>query len=443
MTRESKKQELISLIDELELDFIHLQFTDITGHFKDVTILPHQLKKALDGQVMFDGSSIDGFVRVEESDMYLIPDLDTFCLFPWSSTHKEGRLICDIANSDGSPFDGCPRQILKQTAAKAKRLGYTLNVGPEIEFFLFQVDHNGNPTLVTQDDAGYFDMAPVDLGHDARIDIIKALTKMNFKIEASHHEVAPGQHEIDFEYEDAVSIADKIMTFKMVVKLIAQRHGLHATFMPKPKFGISGSGMHLNLSLADEIGRNAFFDPDAPYAMSEIAMQFMAGLMAHAKAFTLLTNPIVNSYKRFSKGFEAPIHIAWSRSNRSPLIRIPAKRGVATRLELRNPDPSANPYLALAGTLAAGMDGIAQKLTPPSEISGNLFEFTQSELDDMDIDYLPRTLREAIKALSNSPLMRSVLGEHTYRMITRAAQIEWESYSQQISDWEIKRYLNR
>lgn len=441
MTLSQKKQELIQLIDELELDFIHLQFTDITGHFKDVTILPHQLKKALDGEIMFDGSSIDGFVRVEESDMYLVPDLNTFSIFPWSSTHKEGRLICDIANSDGSPFEGCPRHILKQAVAKAERLGYTYNVGPELEFFLFQADEHGNPTLVTQDDAGYFDMAPVDQGNSARIDIVKALSKMNFKIEASHHEVAPGQHEIDFEYDDALSTADKIMTFKMVVKLIAQRHGLHATFMPKPKEGISGSGMHLNLSLADLEGQNAFYDPEEPYALSKAAMQFMAGLMQHAKAYTLLTNPTVNSYKRFAKGFEAPIHIAWSRSNRSPLIRIPAKRGASTRLELRNPDPSANPYLALAGTLVAGLDGIAQSMVPPSEISGNLFEFSQLDLDDQQIEYLPGTLHQAVKQLSDSALMRSALGEHTYRMILRAARFEWEAYSQQISQWELSRYL--
>jgi len=350
---ELSKTEIISQAKELGVEFIDLQFTDIFGVMKNVSITIEQLEKALDNEIMFDGSSIDGFVRIEESDMYLRPDLSTFMVLPWSDYPKEARLICDVFTPTGEPFDGCPREVLKKTIAEAKELGFTFNVGPECEFFLFHTDEKGDPSLETHDNAGYFDMAPVDLGGDARKDMTLILKKMGFEIEASHHEVAPGQHEIDFKYEDALTTADNIMTFKMAVRIIAQRHGLHATFMPKPKFGINGSGMHINMSLATLEGENAFFDETDDMKLSDTAYSFLGGIIEHAKGMAALTNPTVNSYKRLVPGYEAPVLIAWSASNRSPLIRIPAKRGNSTRIELRNPDPSANPYLALASILKA------------------------------------------------------------------------------------------
>jgi len=379
------KEEVKNLVEELGVKFIRLQFTDILGVLKNVAITTEQLDKALNGELMFDGSSIEGFVRIEESDMYLKPDLSTFVVFPWRP--KDGavaRLICDIYNPDQTPFMGDPRYALKRVIEEAREMGYSMNVGPEAEFFLFHLDAEGRPTTVTHDRASYFDLSPVDLGEDARRDIILTLEKMGFEIEASHHEVAPGQHEILFKYSDALDIADKIVTFKFVVRTIARRHGLHATFMPKPIFGVNGSGMHLHMSLEKD-GKNAFYDPEAPDQLSEVALFFIGGILHHARAITAITNPTVNSYKRLVPGHEAPVNIAWAFRNRSPLIRIPAKRGESTRIELRSPDPSCNPYLALAVCLKAGLDGIKKKISPPPPLQQNIYHLSQEELRRLGI----------------------------------------------------------
>lgn len=438
-----EKQELMDLIETLDVELIHLQFTDIIGIPKNVSIMTHQLEKVLENGITFDGSSIDGFVRVEESDMYLRPDISTFTVFPWTSSPKEARLICDVYNMDGTPFEGCPRYILRQAVKDAQELGYTMNVGPECEFFLFHTDSNGVPSLEVHDQASYFDLAPMDMGGNARNDISLTLKQMGFKIEASHHEVAPGQHEIDFEYADALKTADNIMTFKMVVRIIAQRHGLHATFMPKPHIGISGSGMHLNISLSNPDGTNAFYDPESELKISSTAFNFLGGLLTHAKAFTALTNPTVNSYKRLVPGYEAPILIAWSLSNRSPLIRVPSGRGNSTRLELRSPDPSANPYLALAATLKAGLDGIKNKIEPPAEISNNLYEYSDQDIEAQNIERLPSNLFEALKAFSESELMKEAIGDHAFKRYKEAVMYEWTEYSKYVSQWELDRYLRK
>lgn len=437
------KEELLAKVEELDIEFIHLQFTDIMGIMMSVSITAEQLPKALDNQIMFDGSSIDGFVRIEESDMYLVPDLSTFTVFPWASFHKEARLICDIYNVDGTPFEGSPRNTLKKMQKEAEAMGYKLMVGPECEFFLFNTDEKGNPSLETHDDAGYFDLAPVDLGGNARNEMTIALKEMGFNIEASHHEGAPGQHEIDFEYDDALNTADNIMTFKMVVRIIAQRNGLHATFMPKPKYGINGSGMHINMSLSSLEGNNVFYCEDNDLKLSDTALYFLGGLMKHAKAYTALTNPTVNSYKRLVPGYEAPILIAWSASNRSPLIRIPAERGDGTRIELRSPDPSANPYLALAATLKAGLDGITNKIKPPRQVIGNVYELDNEEIEERGIEKLPGNLYQAVLELSKNEVIKSSLGEHVYKKFVNAALYEWKEYSKYISQWELDRYLKK
>ncbi|AKN34154.1 glutamine synthetase [Clostridium carboxidivorans P7] len=443
LNKQSEREELLRKVEELDVKFIHLQFTDIMGAMKNVSITSDQLEKALNDKVMFDGSSIDGFVRIEESDMYLSPDLSTFTVFPWTNIHKEARLICDIYNIDGTPFEGCPRNVLKKLIREAKDMGYKMQVGPECEFFLFHTDEKGNPSLETHDDAGYFDLAPIDLGGNARNEITMALQEMGFKIETSHHEVAPGQHEIDFKYDDALVTADNIMTFKMVVRIIAQRHGLHATFMPKPKYGISGSGMHLNMSLSTLDSKNAFYDEKNKLELSNSAYYFLGGLMKHAKAFTALTNPTVNSYKRLVPGYEAPVIIAWSASNRSPLIRIPAERGEGTRIELRSPDPCANPYLALAATLKSGLDGIKNKIEPPEQVTSNAYEMENEEIKERGIELLPTDLHEAIKALSKDEVIKSSLGQYAYKRFAEAALYEWNEYSKYVSQWELDRYLRK
>lgn len=443
MNYQDIKEELLNKVDELDIEFIHLQFTDIMGIMKDVTIPAEQLVKALENRIMFDGSAIDGFVRIEESDMYLIPDLSTFAVFPWTNFHKEARLICDVYNIDGTPFEGSPRYTLKKMLKEAEAMGYKLMVGPECEFFLFNTDEKGNPSLETHDDASYFDLAPVDLGGNARNQMAMYLKEMGFNIETSHHEGAPGQHEIDFEYDDALKTADKIMTFKMVVRIIAQRNGLHATFMPKPKFGVNGSGMHLNLSLSDLDDNNVFYSEEDRFNLSETAYYFLGGLMKHAKSYTALTNPTINSYKRLVPGYEAPVVIAWSASNRSPLIRIPAERGAGTRIELRSPDPSANPYLALAATLKAGLDGIVNKIQPPPQVSGNVYELDEKEMMEKGMEELPINLYQAIQELSKDEVIRASLGEHVYRKFVDAALYEWKEYSKYVSQWELDRYLRK
>jgi len=437
------KEDVLKEAKERDVKFIRLQFTDILGVLKNVAIPVGQLEKALDGELIFDGSSIDGFVRIEESDMYLRPDPDTFTILPWRP--HEGavaRMICDIYNPDGTPFAGDPRYVLKRAIAAAKEKGYTMNVGPEAEFFLFHTDKEGRPTLETHDRAGYFDLTPMDMGEDARREMVLTLEGMGFEVEASHHEVAPGQHEIDFKYADALTTADSLVTFKFVVRTIAQSCGLHATFMPKPVFGINGSGMHCNQSLF--VGeKNIFFDPEGKLELSEDAYHYLAGLLYHAKAMSAVTNPTVNSYKRLVAGFEAPVYIAWSTRNRSPLIRVPAKRGLSTRLELRNPDPSANPYLAFALMLTAGLDGIQRKLTPPAPLDCNIYALSEAELRQKNIECLPETLKEALSFLAEDEILIQALGEHVYQRFREAKLLEWENYRQQVTAWELEEYLTK
>ncbi|MEW6662719.1 MAG: type I glutamate--ammonia ligase [Bacillota bacterium] len=431
-----------ALAKEYNVKFVRLQFTDIFGVLKNVAITVDQLDKALANELMFDGSSIEGFVRIEESDMYLRPDPSTFVIFPWKAKENGvvARLMCDVYNPDGTPFAGCPRCTLQKVLAQASEMGYTMNVGPEAEFFLFHTDSEGKPTTITHDRAGYFDMTPVDLGENARRDMVLTLDDMGFEVEASHHEVAPGQHEIDFKYSDALDIADKIVTFKFVVRTIAQRHGLHATFMPKPVFGIPGSGMHLNMSLVKD-RKNAFFDPDTSDQLSQVCRYFIGGLMKHARSLSAITNPTVNSYKRLVSGFEAPVYIAWSARNRSPLIRIPAKRGASTRIELRSPDPSCNPYFALAACLAAGLDGIKNSIEPPPPCDRNIYELSAEERKELGIDLLPSSLQEALEELSKDEVLKAALGEHIYHRFMDAKMIEWDRYRMQVHPWELQEYL--
>ena len=436
------KEDIIRMVREENVEFIRLQFTDIFGMLKNVAITSGNLEIVIDNLCMFDGSSIEGFVRIEESDMYLWPDIDSFVILPWNSQiGKTARLICDVYTADGMPFEGDPRYVLKRALNKAAQMGYdTFNVGPECEFFLFLVDGEGNPTTITHDKAGYFDLGPVDLGENARRDMCLTLEDMGFEVEQSHHEEAPGQHEIDFKYTDALNAADAIQTFKLVVKTIARRHGLHATFMPNPIHGIAGSGMHVNTSLFRK-GKNVFYDENGPLQLSQEAYWFMGGLMKNIRSITALTNPLVNSYKRLIPGFEAPVYIAWSARNRSPLIRVPTARGTATRLELRCPDPSCNPYLALAAILYAGLDGIENKIQPPEPVNRNLFDMSNEDRCAGHIGVLPGSLEEAICEMSQSEFARELLGDHIFNKYIEAKQKECEGYKTQISKWEIDAYL--
>lgn len=435
------KEDIIRLADENDVEFIRMQFTDIFGQMKNVAITRAQLEKALNNQSMIDGSSIEGFTRIHESDQYLHPDLDTFVILPWRPQHERvARLICDVYNPDGTPFVGDPRHVLKNVLDKAAKLGYTFNVGPECEFFLFDTDEHGRPTTQTSDEAGYFDLGPLDHGEGTRREICIALEAMGFEIEASHHEVAAGQHEIDFKYADALTAADNIMTFKLAVKTIAQRNGLHATFMPKPIFGMNGSGMHTNMSLFKD-GKNIFFDENGERKLSREAYSFIAGLLEHAKSLVAVTNPLVNSYKRLVPGYEAPVYLAWSASNRSALIRIPAARGQSTRVELRCPDPSCNPYLALAVCLAAGLDGIERGLVPPEEVTENIFSMDARTRADNGIDNLPGTLFEALELMKRDPLMADTLGPHAYESFLAGKYHEWDTYRTQVTEWEIEQYM--
>lgn len=439
------KEDILKMADENDVRFIRLQFTDILGTLKNVAITRSQLEKALNNECMFDGSSIEGFVRIEESDMYLRPDYDTFVIFPWRPQQgKVARLICDVYKTDGTQFEGDPRGVLKRVLAEAKEMGYTLNIGPECEFFLFHTDEVGRPTIISHDQAGYFDLGPVDLGEDCRRDICIALEEMGYEIEASHHEVARAQHEIDFKYAEALAAADKIMTFKLVVKSIARRHGLCATFMPKPIAGINGSGMHTNISLSKADGENAFYDPTDENGLSKEAYSFIAGMLKHIKGMTAITNPLVNSYKRLVPGYEAPCYIAWSAKNRSSLIRIPASRGAGTRVELRCPDPAANPYLELAACIAAGLDGIKNRLTPPPSVDQkNIFDMSEEERAKLNIESLPGSLREAIDELVKDECICEALGSHVIEKYVENKNAEWDSYRLNVTQWEIDSYLQK
>ncbi|WP_133515748.1 type I glutamate--ammonia ligase [Halanaerobium saccharolyticum] len=436
------KADILKMAEEKNVKFIRMQFTDILGIVKNVAITAKQLEDALDNKIMFDGSSIDGFTRIQESDMYLRPDYDTFTIFPWRP--EEGgavaRLICDVYMPDGTPFSGGPRNVLKEALKEAEEMGYDMNVGPEPEFFLFQLDENGDATTKTHDEGGYFDLGPIDKGINARRSIVLALEEMGFEVEASHHEVAPGQHEIDFKYAPALKTADNIATFKFVTKSIAHEHGLHATFMPKPIFGENGSGMHVHQSLYKD-GENAFYDENDRLGLSKTAYHYIGGLLKHARAITAITNPSVNSYKRLVPGYEAPVYLAWSSANRSALIRIPAARGAGTRLELRNPDPTANPYLAIAVMLKAGLDGIKNEIEPPAEVLENIYEMSADRKAELDIESLPANINDAVNLLLQDEVITDVLGEHVLEHFVAAKKVEWDDYRTQVSQWELDKYL--
>ncbi|WP_164667268.1 type I glutamate--ammonia ligase [Virgibacillus doumboii] len=442
MSAEIKKKDIYKIIEDENVRFIRLQFTDMLGTIKNVEIPFSQLEKALDNKIMFDGSSIEGFVRIEESDMYLYPDLDTFSVFPWTSEKgKVARFICDIYNPDGTPFEGCPRYNLKRNLKYMEDLGFTtFNIGTEPEFFLFKLDEKGDPLLELNDRGGYFDLAPTDLGENCRRDIVLELEDMGFEIEASHHEVAPGQHEIDFKYSDALKHADDIQTFKLVVKTIARKHNLHATFMPKPLFGVNGSGMHVNMSLFKD-DKNMFYDEKEDMQLSGLMKQFTAGIIKHATSFTAVTNPTVNSYKRLVPGYEAPCYVAWSGLNRSPLVRVPSSRGLSTRIEARSVDPSANPYLTMAVLLAAGLDGIKNKLTPPNPIDQNIYDMDKSERIKNGVKDLPATLMDALEELEKDAVIKGALGNHLYEHFMKAKLIEWDMFRTAVHPWEREQYL--
>ena len=436
------KEDILRIIKEENIEFVRLQFTDIFGMLKNVAITANQIEKALNNQMMFDGSSIEGFVRINESDQCLYPDLNSFVIFPWHQTHgKVARLICDVYNTDGTPFVGDPRGVLKRALKKASDMGFeAFKVGPECEFFLFKTDENGKPTTETHDEAGYFDLGPLDLGEGTRRDICLALEKMDYEIEASHHECAMGQHEIDFKYTNAMHAADNIMTFKLVVKTLAQRNGLHATFMPKPIFGQAGNGMHTNMSLFRD-GKNVFYDPNDEKGLSKEAYGFIAGILHHMKGITAITNPLVNSYKRLVPGYEAPCYMAWSASNRSTLIRIPAARGQATRVELRCPDPCCNPYLELAVCLAAGLDGIEKGMMPPAEVTENIYDMTEAVRKEKGIEALPASLEAALIELEKDQLILDTLGPHVARNYIDGKWKEWDEYRVHVTTWERDKYI--
>lgn len=435
------REDIIRMVEEEDVEFIRLQFTDMFGNLKNVAITASQLERALDNKCMFDGSAIDGFVRIEESDMYLYPDYSTFAIFPWRPQQgKVARMICDVRRPNGEPFEGDPRYVLKRAIAEADKMGYTFEVGPECEFFLFNTDENTMPTTQTNEQAGYFDIGPLDFGENARRDMVMTLEDMGFVVEASHHEMAPAQHEIDFKYDEALSTADNIMTFKLAVRTIARRHGLHATFMPKPRGDVNGSGMHINMSLNKD-GKNIFSDPEDEMGLSKEAYWFIGGLMKHIKGMAAITNPLVNSYKRLVPGFEAPVYIAWSATNRSPLIRIPNGKGADTRIELRSPDAAANPYLTLAVCLMAGLDGIRNQIMPPKAVNGNIFAMSDTERAQAAIENLPLNLGQALDELEKDPYICNVLGAHIHKKYLAAKRDEWERFLPQVSEWEIKEYL--
>jgi glutamine synthetase len=440
------KEEILSQIEEEGVDFLRLQFTDILGTVKNVSIPAHQAEKAFEEGIYFDGSSIEGFVRIQESDMRLNPDPDTFAILPWRSRKEDStvsaRLICDVINtSTGEPFAGDPRFVLKRAIARAEEMGFEMNAGPEPEFFVFEKDEKGRATTETHDHGGYFDLGPKDLAQEIRAEIIYMLEAMGFEVEASHHEVAPGQHEIDFKYADALTTADNIATFRSVVRAVAELHGTHATFMPKPISGINGSGMHTHISLFNDDG-NAFHEDSDEFGLSETAYQFLAGILEHAPAITAICNPTVNSYKRLVPGYEAPIYVAWSDVNRSALVRKPAARGPnASRVELRSPDPSCNPYLALAVMLTAGLDGIEKGLDCPGPVRENIYEFTEADRIERGIETLPSTLGQAVTALNEDPVILDALGPHIASKFTEAKTHEYTEFLASVSQWELDNYL--
>jgi glutamine synthetase len=441
---EFTKKGILKNAEEENVKYIRLMFTDIHGVIKNVEIPSRILEGALNNETMFDGSSIDGFVRIQEADMYLRPDLSTWLILTWETTTygKVARLICDVYLPNGEPFIGDPRYALKRNLKKMHKLGYTsFNIGVEPEFFLFKLDEKGLPTLDFNDNGGYFDLAPLDGAEDCRRDIVLELEKIGFNMEASHHEVAPGQHEINFEFDNALEACDNLQTFKLVVKVVAKRHGLHATFMPKPISEINGSGMHINCSLKDKEGNNAFDDPNGEIGLSDVALYWIAGIMKNARAFTAVTNPTINSYKRLIPGYEAPCYISWSDANRSAMIRIPAKRGKATRTEIRSADPSANPYLAMSAILASGLEGIENKLECSERVYINLYELEREERESLGIQNLPENLKDAVKEMKKNKVILESLGQHISDRFIEAKMREWDDFRTSVTEWEIKKYL--
>ncbi len=437
-----KAEDVLKLVEEENVQFVRLQFSDINGNIKNVEIPTQELPRAFERGIMFDGSSIEGFVRIEESDMYLRPDPETFAILPWTTDGiKSARMICDVYKPDGTPFEGDPRYRLKLVVEKAKKMGFVAYAGPELEFFVVPRDPRGFPIAETLDRGSYFDLLPLNQVESLRSEAAVALRTMGIDVEASHHEGAPSQHEVDFRYGELVRTADNTQTVKLVLKTIAIKHNLHVTFMPKPFFGINGSGMHTHLSLFKD-GENAFYDPNAPDGLSRTLYHFVGGLIAHAKEITAVTNPTVNSYKRLVPGYEAPVNIAWSKANRTALIRIPAARGKSTRIEYRAPDPSCNTYLALAVMVAAGLDGIEKCIEPPLPIEENIYAMSEEKKAQSKIEALPGSLKDALEEMKNSALVREVLGEHIFRKFLDLKRREWREFSISVTDWEIKRYLN-
>ncbi|MCC8160485.1 MAG: type I glutamate--ammonia ligase [Oscillospiraceae bacterium] len=435
------KQDIFDLVEEEDVRFIRLQFTDMLGAMRNMAVTTSKLEDALNNLCMLDGSSIKGFVSVEESDLYLHPDLDTFSIFPWRPHQgKVARLICDVYTPDGRRLESDPRYILQNAVKEAEEMGYSFEVGPECEFFLFNTDERGNPTVEPHDNAGYFDLAPLDNGENCRREICLTLEEMGYKVEASHHEMAPGQHEITFRYDDALKTADRIVTFRTVVKTIAKRNGLHATFMPKPMAGVSGSGMHLTMSLKKD-GKNVFYNESDPAKLSDTAAKFAAGLLKYTPDMACFTNPTVNSYKRFTPGYEAPCYISWSESNRSLLLRVPSvKDGQDARIELRSPDPTANPYLALAACLKAGLRGIKDNEQLPPSIDVNIYSLSDKERESLGIKSLPISLNEAIKIARKSDFVKELLGEKFAASYFESKEQEYGEYRQTINQWEIEKY---
>ncbi len=441
-----KAREVLETVEREGVRFIDLQFTDIFGTTKSVSLPSSHLEEVLERGMWFDGSSIQGFARIQESDMYLMPDPVTFRLLPWTGNGEQklrARIICDVHNPDGSPFEGDPRYVLKRAVAHAEAMGFVYNVGPELEFFLFR---DVGTQAVPHDVGGYFDFSPGDEAQRVRSDIVEALLALKIHVEMEHHEVAIGQHEIDFRYEHALHTADNAVTFKYTVKGVAAKHGLFATFMPKPVFGVNGSGMHVHQSLADATsGQTLMYDPNGRFGLSELAQQFVAGQLVHARALAAVVAPTVNSYKRLTPGYEAPVYVCWAQRNRSALIRVPRYspgREQSARVELRFPDPSCNPYLAFAVMLEAGLDGIERGLQPPEPVSDDVFHWTEAERKAHGVDVLPGTLEEALKALEQDEVVQRALGEHVYEHYMRAKRAEWDEYRIHVSQWEIERYLH-
>ncbi len=440
-----KIQQILETVEREQVKFVNLQLTDIVGMVKQVTIPAHELQDTLENGKWFDGSSIEGFARIHESDMYLEPDLSTFGIVPFGNGGMTtAKMTCNVCTPDGEPFVGDPRYILKNALDEARSMGYQFFAGPELEFYLFHTSENGRPEPLPHDEGSYFDMS-TDLASEVRKEMVEALELQGIAVETSHHEVGPGQHEIDMRYDEALRMADKVVEFKATLKSVAHRHGLHATFMPKPVFGIAGNGMHTHQSLwsiAD--GRNAFYDPHDQYGLSDVAKHYIAGQLAHAKGMCAVLSPLINSYKRLVAGFEAPVYVSWARTNRSALIRIPKITGgkfEATRVELRSPDPTCNPYLAFAVMLKAGLDGIKRKLPLGQPIEEDLFEFTDEMMARHGVGVLPGSLHQALDEMEKDEIVKEALGPHAYERFLEAKTIEWKSFRQTVTSWELERYL--